>query len=314
MKAASPKISVIIVAYNMAREIPRTVYSFLPPFQRNIAMEDVEIIVLENGSTARVPAEIVETWPPNVHYMAPDKIFASPAYALNFGVAQAGGEFVCPVIDGARMASPGLLSNGLAAAAISDRAFIATVGLHLGDKPQQLAVSDGYDQEREDALLARIDWQNNGYALFDISCFGRSADTGWFGPVAESNAPILRRDHYERMGGYDTSFTIPGGGLVNLDFFRRGVEDPESVFITLLGEGTFHQYHGGVTTSKPVRQAAPELGGKSAWDVYVEEYQSIRGEEWRIPRVVPILFGRPVGTGKRPVLACIRRALDRALA
>jgi len=43
-----PEISIIIIAYNMAREVPRTVFSFLPPFQRGIAPEDVEIIVVEN--------------------------------------------------------------------------------------------------------------------------------------------------------------------------------------------------------------------------------------------------------------------------
>ena len=38
-------------------------------------------------------------------------------------------------------------------------------------------------------------------------------------------------------------------GLVNLDFFRQVVESSLCTSGILLGEGTFHQFHGGVATN-----------------------------------------------------------------
>ncbi len=307
-----PEISIIIIAYNMAREVPRTVFSFLPPFQRGIAPEDVEIIVVENGSSSPVPRDVVAGWPSNVRYCVPDKIISSPAYALNYGAGVARGKYLCPVIDGARMASPGLISNGLAASKLADRSFVATVGLHLGHEPQQFSIQRGYNQEVEDDLLESIHWRDNGYRLFDISCFGRSAEAGWFGRISESNAPILSASCYDRLGGYDTRFDIAGGGLVNLDFFRRCVEDPATQYIMLLGEGTFHQHHGGVTTSSPIRQTLDE-SGRSVWDVYVDQYQQLRGHDWKAPEVNPFLFGQTGGSGRAPVLRAVQKGVKKAL-
>lgn len=68
-KMPRPVISVIIIAYNMAREIPRTVQSFLPPYQRAVTFEDVEIIVMENGSSAPLDPEVVRGWPNCVRYV-----------------------------------------------------------------------------------------------------------------------------------------------------------------------------------------------------------------------------------------------------
>src|SRR5216683_2592387 len=49
-----PDLSVIVVVHNMAREAPRTLYSLSTTYQRHIAAEDYEVIVVDNGSTARV--------------------------------------------------------------------------------------------------------------------------------------------------------------------------------------------------------------------------------------------------------------------
>ena len=66
----------------------------------------------------------------------------------------------------------------------------------------------------------------------------------------------------------DESFSMPGGGFVNLDFFERMVLTPGVTLVTMLGEGSFHQVHGGTTTNvteprragqvlrRPVRGAA----------------------------------------------------------
>ena len=46
-----PNISLVVCAYNMARELPRTIRSLSPLMQQGVAAEDYEIIVVDNGST-----------------------------------------------------------------------------------------------------------------------------------------------------------------------------------------------------------------------------------------------------------------------
>lgn len=285
-----PKISIIIISYNMAREVPRTVTSFLPPYQTGIAPEDVEIIVMDNGSPEPIPEDVHRAWPENVRYLLVENAHPSPAQALNQGVSMSTADLICPVIDGARMASPGLLSWGLDAAAQAPRAFASTAGFHLGEKLQQIAVEDGYCQAVEDELLQSINWPENGYRLFEICALAGSSRYGWFGYLNESNAPILPRSLYDELGGYDEAFNIPGGGLVNLDFLNRLLRLDNTTYYSILGEGTFHQFHHGVTTSR--RVIKPEADGITTWEKYTAQYRTIRGEDYRPPNRKPILFGQ----------------------
>src|SRR5581483_9041619 len=56
------------------------------------------------------------------------------------------------------------------------------------------------------------------------------------------------------LGGFDERFASPGGGYVNLDAYRRALDLPRTRLIVLLGEGTFHQVHGGAATSGDAAQ------------------------------------------------------------
>ncbi|NQY15736.1 MAG: glycosyltransferase family 2 protein [Henriciella sp.] len=286
----TPKISIIIMSYNMAREVPRTVMSFMPPYQVGVSPEDVEIIVMDNGSPRPIVETVHQSWPDSVRYKFVENAHPSPARALNEGVAMSTAPLVCPVIDGARMASPGLLKWGLEAASRDRRAFASTAGFHLGETLQQIAVEDGYCQEVEDELLASINWPENGYRLFEICALAGSSRYGWFGYLNESNAPILPRVLYEELGGYDEAFDIPGGGLVNLDFLNRLLRLPDTTYYSVLGEGTFHQFHHGVTTSR--RVIKPEADGVTTWEKYTAQYRKIRGEDLRPPNRKPILIGQ----------------------
>ena len=154
---------------------------------------DVEVIVLDNGSNHPPATETINSWPYNVRYIFLENADPSPAKALNFGASIARADILCPVIDGARMASPGLLASGLSALKYSERTLAASIGFHLGDDLQQIAVTKGYNQEIEDELLRTIDWPINGYRLFEIAAPGGSSRTAWFGTISESNAPILRK-------------------------------------------------------------------------------------------------------------------------
>lgn len=284
------KISIIIIAYNMAREVPRTVLSFLPPYQIGVGPEDVEVVVIDNGSAEPVPASTISAWPDNVRYHRLIDASPSPAAALNLGAVLARAPLICPVIDGARMASPGLIRSALSALALAPGGFVASVGFHLGSKRQQDAVLEGYNQTVEDELLKSIGWPAEGYRLFEICATAGSGKSAWFGPIAESNAPVMGRKLFETLGGFDERFDLPGGGLVNLDFFNRALAQTESPYFLSVGEATFHQFHGGVTTSRNVSDR--EADGESTWSKYARQFAEIHGKTYQTPSRPAVLFGQ----------------------
>ncbi len=274
-------LSVVIVAFNMARELPRTIRSFSPEMQLGIAAGEYELIVVDNGSTRPFNETEVRSAADNVvvHYMTDAGV--SPVAAINKGLAMACGELVGVCIDGARMASPGLLAAALQASRLHPRPVIGSVAFHLGPKVQMQSVKEGYSQSVEDELLRRSGWEEDGYRLFEISVFAGSSSAGWFVTPAETNALFMRAEHWRDLGGYDPGFVTPGGGLANLDTWKRACEDPSSELIMLLGEATFHQVHGGVATNSPV----------SKLDLFHEEYMRLRGKAFERTTRAPRFYG-----------------------
>ena len=294
----------------MAREVPRTVETFLPPYQQGIESDEIEIIVMENGSTEPIATEVVENWPDNVRYIKVENPKASPANALNEGVKLSRGAWVCPVIDGARMITPSVIKSCKDMMKVYDNPVIATIGYHLGSIIQQENVNNGYNQQVEDELLASINWPNNPYEIFNISCLGGSARALWLGKLPESNVLIMRKEFYLSISGYDEAFNIPGGGLVNLDFFKRCVDHPNSQYILLLGEGSFHQFHGGVTTSRSVSKPSLTKNNMSTWEEYAQQYAQIRGENYKHADKEPILYGQVNANVKRETLIAAKHIIN----
>jgi hypothetical protein len=290
-----PDLSVVIAIYNMAREAPRTLHSLSAAYQRDIDARDYEVIVIDNGSDPPFKREVVAKLEGNFRLIRLDQASPSPAAAVNYGIAQARGEVIGLMIDGARLTSPGLLHFALRAARLYRRAVVASLGWYLGFDFQRLAMRAGYDQAREDALLASIGWPADGYRLFDVATFDESSIEGWFDPISESNALFLSRETWNLLGGVDERFSSPGGGLVNLDTFRRAVGLPESELVILLGEGTFHQLHGGVATN-----ADPKTFARS-YEQWTAEYQRIRGRSYELPH--PRRRPTYLGVLPRPALA-----------
>jgi len=276
-------LSIIVIVFNMRREAPRTLYSLSPSYQRGISSKDYEVIVIDNGSDEPLKEEEVEAYGPNFRYLYHDTRSPSPVEAVNLGVSLARSGTVMICLDGARILSPGLLFFARAAttACAPRPAFVATLAWHLGPEVQQTSVHQGYGKEHEDRLLSGIDWRENGYDLFTIATLAPSSDAGWFCTPAESSCFALPKTEYERLGGFDLRFQAAGGGLAALDFFKRALASDGLDYVMLLGEGTFHQIHGGASTNAP----------SSAWEAFHDEYVAVRGEPYSRPDRAPLYFG-----------------------
>lgn len=268
-------ISVVMVVYNMQRAALRTLQSFSAAYQ-GVSPELYEVIVVENGSSQPLSRAQVQAFGDNFRYFALPDAHPSPAGALNFGVKQAKGKMVGLMIDGAHLVTPGVLKYALRAFKAYENPVVGMLAMQLGERMQRLAIRDGYSEEVEDALLQQIAWPNDGYQLFDISTLtGVNAD-GWFSPMLESNCIFMLRRTYQQMGGFDERFDMPGGGLANLDFYERLCADPKIELITLLGEGSFHQIHGGVATNNSNEQIFQ--ANLTQWK---EQYKAIRGKDFQ---------------------------------
>ncbi|MDZ5649765.1 glycosyltransferase family A protein [Nitrospirillum sp. BR 11828] len=174
MSVKSPELSLIVISYEMARELPRTLYSLSPRYQQGIAAADYEVIVIDNGSRTPPKAEDFADLGMNLRIHSFPNPTPSPVRAINHGLTLAAAPLVGVNIDGARMASPGLLDACRRAARTDPAAVVTTLSFQLGPGPQWLSIQQGYDVAWEDRLLDGIDWRNNGYRLFDISPFAEN--------------------------------------------------------------------------------------------------------------------------------------------
>lgn len=279
-------VSFVVIVYDMPQQAENTVCSLLPSYQRGVSGSEYEIIVVENASANRMRPAFLESLPDNVRYFLREQPEPSPAEAINYGASQARGGHICVMIDGARMLTPGVVRSILMGHRMLDNAVVTVPGYHLGRELQQQAVNSGYSLERERELLASIAWPEAGYRLFDIACFSGSSAPGLFLPNSESNCISLHRELWQALAGCDSRFDLRGGGLINLDLYKRACEHPGVQHVIVLGEGTFHQFHGGVTTGGQSRELR---------DAYIEQsmaqYRELRGEEFVSPVTRPVYLG-----------------------
>jgi hypothetical protein len=115
--------------------------------------------------------------------------------------------------------------------------------------------------------------------------------------MGESSALFMPAALWRELGGLDERFELPGGGLVNHDLYRRACGLPGARLVVLLGEGTFHQVHGGAATSRTL-----------TWDEMHADYVALRGEAYRPPANEPLYLGRLPASALRHVEESARLA------
>ncbi len=178
------------------------------------------------------------------------------------------------MIDGAHVLTPGVLHFGMLGLRTYAPAVVGTQQWYIGPGQQPQAILGGYDQSAEDELFAAIDWPGDGYRLFDIGQF--VGDRDWFDGLWESNCLFVPRALIEQSGAFDPSFSMPGGGYANLELYERLGSSPDVTSVTILGEGSFHQVHGGTTTNEPEVDARHgELAS------YSDHFTDLRGQSYR---------------------------------
>lgn len=285
MNNSTPQLSLVLVCYEMKRELPRTLISLSSNYQQLNNKLLVEIIVVDNGSSSPVTQNDIDNLDLdphlNIKLLSCSSLSKSPVPAINEGLAHALAPLIGVWIDAARLASPGLLNACLNAAKLHHRPIIATLNYQLGPQLQYLASQNGYNQSQEDSLLEQINWPHRPYELFNIATpeFKR----GETGPFLESNALFMPASMWQELKGYDPQFDEAGGGCANPDVLRRALKLTDSQLIRILGEGTFHQIHSGTTTSD-LKQALNVLKNSSA------KYYRLRGQALSHVRELGLLY------------------------
>lgn len=299
-----PRLSVIVIVYKMPDQAEKTLYSLSPAYQQGVVEQDYEVIVVENHSDRLLGAERACRHAGNVHYFQRRETQRTPVHAINFGASQARGQHLAIMIDGARMLTPGVVRLALDAFRIDPQAAVSAPGYHIGHKLQQVAVNEGYDEQAEAVLLESISWPSDGYRLFDIAVLSGSCQGGFFQSNYESNFIAMSVKKWRALGGVDPRYNDFGGGNANLDLYKRLLEYPGTAFYMLFGEGSFHQFHGGVTTG--TRKAERDVIYKQLDD----QDRALRGDNRAPPNVRPVLFGTPHPS----VYRFIRHSLDKVQA
>jgi cephalosporin hydroxylase/glycosyltransferase involved in cell wall biosynthesis len=266
-------LSVIVNFYNMRREAERTLTSLTQRYQLGAEDFDYEVLCIDNGSNPPLDPAWIASFGPQFRLLQPSRRRVSPCAAINEAALQARGDYLAIMIDGAHLLTPGVFRAARQTWAQHADAVVAVRHWFIGGDQRWLAVA-GYSQQMEDRLFERIQWPTNGYELFRISAPIGEGPEPWLEGLSESNCLILPTSLYDRIGGLDEAFDQAGGGFANLDLWHRASENAKAPLVSLVGEASFHQFHGGTTTN--VEDAEKDVRVRS----YANAYRALRGKEF----------------------------------
>lgn len=301
-----PRISIVVVVYDMPRQAENSLFSLSAGYQLGVQESDYEVIVVESLSSNNLGKARATQFGSNFRYLSCRPSSPSPVEAVAAGVAASRGAVIGVVIDGARMLTPRIVHYALLAFQVTPHAMVTVPSYHLGRDEQHKA--HGYTEEDEMAELARIDWRSDGYRLFLIGVLFRGRhQPGYLRAVLESNCLFCSREDYDQIGGIDLRFDLPGGGMVNLDLYRRIGDLPQTRLFVLPGEGTFHQLHGGVTTR-------PDAEREALMERFKAQYAQLRGGPYRSVQKRPTILGAMTGWAAPTLTDSASAEMERILA
>ncbi len=308
--APSPALSIVHISFDMADQAVRSIRSALAPYQRGVEPGQIEVVAVDNGSPTPLvlPPDLADD--ESVRLVRLDVGEASLAEAIERGVAASTADRLAIMIDGAHLLSPRVVSWCLRAAATEPAAVVAFHRFFLGDRQQVDAFAAAEAGLDHGPLLDRIGWLDDGYRLFEAAVFVGDSGAGWFDELFETNFLSLTREMWDAMGGVDARFDDPAGGFLNLDLFHRSTMLPGGCYVTIMGEGTFHQAHGGTTTNTTRSDRAAKV------DRYRLQYEHIRGAPYAAPARAPLVMGHlhPAAVGAASFSADFTAALAKSRA
>ncbi|MEI9987958.1 MAG: glycosyltransferase family A protein [Aliidongia sp.] len=244
---AEPLFTFVVNFYNMQREAARTLTSLSRTYQREIGDLRYEVLCIDNGSDPPLDPKWVESFGPEFRLIRPSRVLPSPCAAINEAARSARGRYVAIMIDGAYVLTPGVFRAVWDALEEAPRAVVALRQWFVGGDQRWLS-QVGYTRRQEDMLFDKIDWPADGYQLFKVGTPARESPNNWFDAMIESNCLFVSKDLYRDIGGMNEGFSEAGAGFANLDLFLRAGEASGEPIVALLGEASFHQFHGGTTT------------------------------------------------------------------
>lgn len=281
----APLISVIVIAYDMPIQALNTLYSLSHIHQREVDQSIYEVVIVENRSKNLIPQSELNNLPGNFHYYLRDETGVSPAPAINFALSVARGRYIGLMIDGARMVTPGVIHNVLLATRLSEEPLVVVPGYHLGDVEHQLQDSASYSVSIEQEMLANLDWKRDGYELFCKCCLSGANRHGFFHPFMECNCIFASKNLFMDIGGANEKFDLGGGGSLNLYLYFKLAMHPETTLFVLPGEGSFHQVHGGITTTNIEDR-------EDVLRAHRNQLNSILGHSFYSPKIEPTFLGK----------------------
>ncbi len=304
VEPVTPLLSIIVIAYKMPKQLANTLFTLSPAYQLGVTEQDYEVIVVENTSHDNFDESTLRSLGNNFHFYRRDETTHTPVPAINFAFEKCRGKAIGLMIDGARMVTPRVIQYVLMSQKISEHFFTVVPGYHLGGQAQHLNVSNGYDEAAEKKLLNSTNWRDNGYELFSVSDISGANLNGYLTPIMECNCMFAPAESFARIGYADERFTSRGGGAVNLHMFRNLGLLTGGQFFVLPGEGSFHQYHGGVTTSE-------YDGLEQVHAANSAQLQNIWGGNFRSLRREPVLLGAVTPWAQRYLKLSVEKSLKR---
>ena len=188
------------------------------------------------------PSSATSTWAPTAHA----RRRPSPSTGAS---PTARGETVALMIDGAHVLTPGVLHYGMPGCRAYEPASWPPSSGTSGPASRATRCSRATTRRSRTGSSTQIQWPDDGYRLFEIGHF--IGDRDWFDGIVGEQLP-LRAPQAARAGraASTTASRWPGGGYANLDLFERlGPTPGRHAWRRILGEGSFHQFHGGTTTN-----------------------------------------------------------------